>query len=87
MGLEMAIHHFDLVRAIFDANALSGQVQEWNPSRSPYHMGGALEALFTMGSPEFSFPFLYFRESRHPRNENTVGRNMEIRVRRRHGHR
>jgi predicted dehydrogenase len=59
MGLEMAIHHFDLVRAIFDANALSGQVQEWNPSRSPYHMGGALEALFTMGSPEFSFPFLY----------------------------
>jgi predicted dehydrogenase len=59
MGLEMAIHHFDLVRAMFDANAISGQVQEWNPGRSPYRMGGALEALFTMKSQESSFPFLY----------------------------
>jgi predicted dehydrogenase len=59
MGLEMAIHHFDLVRAIFDANAVSGQVQEWNPARSPYRMGGALEALFTMATRNSSFPFLY----------------------------
>jgi predicted dehydrogenase len=59
MGLEMAIHHFDLVRAIFDVNAVSGQVREWNPERSPYRMGGALEALFTMASGESSFPFLY----------------------------
>jgi predicted dehydrogenase len=59
MGLEMAVHHFDLVRAVFDANAVSGQVQEWNPERSPYRMGGALEALFTMATWNSSFPFLY----------------------------
>jgi predicted dehydrogenase len=59
MGLEMAVHHFDLVRAIFDANPLTGRVQEWNPERSPYRTGGALEALFTMQSPESTFPFLY----------------------------
>jgi predicted dehydrogenase len=59
MGLEMAVHHFDLVRAIFDANAASGRVQEWNPERSKYRMGGALEALFTMANRDSSFPFLY----------------------------
>ncbi len=59
MGLEMAVHHFDLVRAMFDANAVSGQVQEWNPERSPYRMGGALEALFTMANQSSLFPFLY----------------------------
>jgi predicted dehydrogenase len=59
MGLEMAVHHFDLVRAIFDADAMSGQVWEWNPGRSPYRMGGALEALFTMAGPNGTFPFLY----------------------------
>jgi predicted dehydrogenase len=59
MGLEMAVHHFDLVRAIFEANSLSGMVREWNPERSPYQMGGALEALFTMESQESIFPFLY----------------------------
>jgi predicted dehydrogenase len=59
MALEMAVHHFDLVRAIFDGNPLSGLVREWNPERSPYQMGGALEALFTMKSPESIFPFLY----------------------------
>jgi predicted dehydrogenase len=59
MGLEMAVHHFDLVRAIFDANPLSGRVQEWNPARSPYLMGGALEALFTMRAQQSTFPFLY----------------------------
>jgi predicted dehydrogenase len=59
MGLEMAVHHFDLVRAIFEGNPLSGLVREWNPERSPYQMGGALEALFTMQSRESVFPFLY----------------------------
>jgi predicted dehydrogenase len=59
MGLEMAVHHFDLVRAIFEGNPLSAQVREWNPERSPYQMGGALEALFTMKSRESIFPFLY----------------------------
>jgi predicted dehydrogenase len=59
MGLEMAVHHFDLVRAIFEGNPLSGLVQEWNPERSPYQMGGALEALFTMKSEKSIFPFLY----------------------------
>jgi predicted dehydrogenase len=59
MGLEMAVHHFDLVRAMFDANVVSGQVQEWNPERSPYRMGGAVEALFKMANQNSSFPFLY----------------------------
>jgi predicted dehydrogenase len=59
MGLEMAVHHFDLVRAIFDVNPVSGWVQEWNPERSPYRMGGALEAHFTMANARATFPFLY----------------------------
>jgi predicted dehydrogenase len=59
MGLEMAVHHFDLVRAIFDANPLSGWVQEWNPERSPYRMGGGLEAHFTMADARTKFSFLY----------------------------
>ncbi|HEY0790213.1 MAG TPA: Gfo/Idh/MocA family oxidoreductase [Chthoniobacterales bacterium] len=60
MALEMAIHHFDLVRAIFDAEADTGHVIEWNPPGSPYRFGGgALEALFSMGSPAGPFPFIY----------------------------
>jgi predicted dehydrogenase len=59
MSLEMAIHHFDLVRFMFSAEVISGCVHEWNPTRSPYRMGGALEALFVMASSEGSFPFNY----------------------------
>lgn len=59
MSLEMAIHHFDLARAMFGAEAVSGQVAEWNPDWSPYHMGGALEALFQMQNAATTFPFLY----------------------------
>jgi len=58
-GLEMAVHHFDLVRAVFDANAIDGRVREWNPKRSRYRTGGALEALFTMAGPNGTFPFNY----------------------------
>ena len=59
MALEMAIHHFDLVRAMFGANVLSGHMNEWNPTWSPYRMGGALEALFQMKNATTTFPFLY----------------------------
>ena len=59
MALEMAIHHFDLARAMFGAEAVSGHVEEWNPAWSPYRMGGALEALFRMATAESTFPFLY----------------------------
>ncbi|HEX6566060.1 MAG TPA: Gfo/Idh/MocA family oxidoreductase [Chthoniobacterales bacterium] len=59
MSLEMAIHHFDLVRFMLGAEAVSGFVHEWNPRRSPYQMGGALEALFTLDSNGTSFPFSY----------------------------
>lgn len=59
MGLEMAIHHFDLARAMLGANAISGHVAEWNPTWSPYRMGGALEALFQMQNATTTFPFLY----------------------------
>jgi predicted dehydrogenase len=57
--LEMAIHHFDLVRFMFSAEPVSGRIHEWNPRRSPYRMGGALEALFLMGSEGIAFPFTY----------------------------
>jgi predicted dehydrogenase len=59
MSLEMAIHHFDLVRFMFGAETISGRVHEWNPRRSPYRMGGALEALFIMDQKGKSFPFSY----------------------------
>lgn len=59
MALEMAIHHFDLARAMFGAEAVSGHVEEWNPDWSPYRMGGALEALFQMKTADTRFPFLY----------------------------
>jgi len=59
MRLEMAIHHFDLVRFMFSAEPVSGRIHEWNPRRSPYRMGGALEALFLMGSEGIAFPFTY----------------------------
>ncbi len=60
MALEMAVHHFDLVRAIFDAEAEDGWVSEWNPPDSPYVKGGgALEAMFRMRSGAHEFPFNY----------------------------
>lgn len=59
MALEMAIHHFDLCRAMFSAEPEKGWVREWNPSTSPFASGGALEALFEMKSKTMAFPFLY----------------------------
>jgi predicted dehydrogenase len=59
MSLEMAVHHFDLVRFMFGAETISGLVHEWNPRRSPYQMGGALEALFTLDNQGTRFPFSY----------------------------
>jgi len=59
MGLEMAVHHFDLVRALFDVEPLTGFVREWNPATSQYVGGGGLEALFEMASRRDAFPFVY----------------------------
>ncbi|HWJ74143.1 MAG TPA: Gfo/Idh/MocA family oxidoreductase [Kaistia sp.] len=59
MGLEMAVHHFDLVRALFDADPVTGFVREWNSEGSQYAGGGGLEALFEMASPRDAFPFVY----------------------------
>lgn len=59
MALEMAIHHFDLCRSMFGAEAVGGNMTEWNPDWSPYRMGGALEALFQMKNASSDFPFLY----------------------------
>ena len=59
MALEMAIHHLDMVRAMFGAEATAGRVREWNPAWSPYRMGAALEALFEMTGDDTSFPFAY----------------------------
>jgi predicted dehydrogenase len=59
MALEMAIHHYDMVRGMFDAEAVGGQVREWNPEGSPYADGGAVDALFDMRSARGHFSFLY----------------------------
>lgn len=59
MGLEMAVHHFDLCRAMFDADAVGGYVREWQPANSQYAGGGAIEALFDMQGKAGGFPFTY----------------------------
>jgi predicted dehydrogenase len=59
MGLEMAVHHFDLCRAMFDADAVGGYVREWQPANSQYAGGGAIEALFDMKGKATDFPFTY----------------------------
>jgi predicted dehydrogenase len=59
MGLEMAVHHFDLVRAMFEAEPIGGYVREWQHARSQYAAGGAMEALFDMRGVHGQFPFTY----------------------------
>jgi predicted dehydrogenase len=59
MGLEMAVHHFDMARAIFESEAVGGTVREWQPAACRYASGGAVEALFDMADPHGSFPFTY----------------------------
>ena len=59
MGLEMAVHHFDMARAMFAAEPVGGFVREWQQAGSQYAQGGAIEALFEMASPKAKFPFTY----------------------------
>lgn len=59
MALEMAIHHFDLIRALSGAEAVFGHVMEWNSARSPYQQGGGIAASYQMEGGGLSFPFLY----------------------------
>ncbi|MFC0012295.1 Gfo/Idh/MocA family protein [Devosia nitrariae] len=59
MGLEMAVHHFDMCRAIFDAEATGGYAREWQPAGSQYAGGGAIEAVFEMEGSRGTFPFTY----------------------------
>ena len=59
MGLEMAVHHFDLARAMFDAEPVAGWVREWRPAGSRFAGGDAIEALFDMAGPQGAFPFAY----------------------------
>ena len=59
MGLEMAVHHFDMARALFDAEAVGGYVREWQQAGSQYAGGGAIEALFDMDGKAGAFPFTY----------------------------
>jgi predicted dehydrogenase len=59
MGLEMACHHFDMCRALFDAEPVGGYVREWQQAGSQYAGGGAIEALFDMAGPKGEFPFTY----------------------------
>jgi len=59
MGLEMAVHHFDLARAMFDAEATGGCVREWRPAGSRFAGGDGIEALFDMSGPGGAFPFTY----------------------------
>lgn len=59
MGLEMAVHHFDLSRSMFWAEPVGGCVREWQPADSQYAQGGAIEGLFDMQGPSGVFPFTY----------------------------
>ena len=59
MGLEMAVHHFDLARFMFAAEPVSGLAVEWNPAQSPYQSAGALEATFILRNVAGEFPFNY----------------------------
>ncbi|MGN6101176.1 MAG: Gfo/Idh/MocA family protein [Devosia sp.] len=59
MGLEMAIHHFDMIRAMFDADPVGGFVREWQQAGSQYAQGGAMEAVFELSGPTGQFPFTY----------------------------
>lgn len=59
MGLEMAIHHFDMVRAIFDVEPTGGHVREWQPAPCQYKSGGGIDALFDMTGETQNFPFTY----------------------------
>lgn len=59
MGLEMAVHHFDLARAMFAAEPVGGHVREWQQAGSQYAQGGAIEAVFEMASAKAKFPFTY----------------------------
>ncbi len=59
MLLEMAIHHLDFARAVSGAEAITGNVVEWTSARSPYRMGGGVEALYVMEGSSGNFPFSY----------------------------
>lgn len=59
MGLEMGIHHFDMVRAIFDVEPVGGHVREWQPANCQYKSGGGIDAVFDMQGEGQSFPFTY----------------------------
>jgi predicted dehydrogenase len=59
MGLEMAVHHFDMARAIFGAEAVGGYVREWQKAGSRFVSGGGMEAVFAMAGPLSEFPFTY----------------------------
>jgi predicted dehydrogenase len=59
MGLEMAVHHFDMCRAIFDVDPVGGYVREWQQADSQYAGGGAIEGLYDMAGPDNQFPFTY----------------------------
>ena len=59
MGLEMAVHHFDLCRAMFDGEPAGGYVREWQQANSQYAGGGGIECLFDIKSAGGNFPFTY----------------------------
>jgi len=45
---EIAVHHFDSMRAIFDARPVSLSARTWNPRSSAYRAGAATEALIEL---------------------------------------
>lgn len=46
---EIAIHHFDSLRFLFDRNPISISVRTWNPHWSDYSHGANTEALIDLG--------------------------------------
>ena len=59
MALEMAIHHYDMARGMFDAEPVAGQIREWNPEGGRYAGGAAVDVLFDMQSARGNFAFQY----------------------------
>lgn len=45
---EIAVHHFDSMRAIFGARPVSLSARSWNPPSSAYRAGAATEALIEL---------------------------------------
>lgn len=52
---EIAIHHFDSLRAMLHSDAVSLSAQAWNPAKSDYRHGACTAATIRMGDARVSY--------------------------------